>query len=164
MDKLAWFNGQHLRAMPPEAVAERASGAVAARHGDVPRQRLVQAARLLHERLTLAADLADADYLFGEVTDYDEKGVKKRWKDDSARLVALYADRAEALDAWTEESTEQAMRDLAAAEAVGFGRIIHPVRLATTGTTVGAGMFETLVLIGQEATVARLRRAAEALG
>ena len=124
----------------------------------------MEAARLLHERLASARDLADADYLFAEPETYDPAGLKKRWKDDSARLVALYADRLAADDAFTEASTEAAMRALAESENVGFGRIVHPVRLAVTGTPVGAGMFETLVAVGREATVRRLRRAAEELG
>ncbi|MEM6286197.1 MAG: glutamate--tRNA ligase [Bacteroidota bacterium] len=164
MDKLLWFNGQHLRSLTPDEVARRARPAVEATHGPVSEDRLGAAAALLHERIDKAADLADAGYLFGDVTAYDEAGVKKRWKDDSARLVAAYADRVEALDVFDEASTEAAMRDLAEAEGVGFGRIIHPVRLGATGTTVGAGMFETLVVIGQDETVARLRRAAEVLG
>ena len=164
MDKLEWFNGQHLRALSPEAIADRARPYVEARVGAVDRQRLVAAAALMRERLTLAKDLADAAYLFEDPTEYDASGVKKRWKEDSADLCRLYADRVEALDAFTEETTEAAMRDLAEAEGAGFGRVIHPVRLATTGTSAGAGMFETLVLIGQEATVRRLRRAADVLG
>ncbi|MEL6616596.1 MAG: glutamate--tRNA ligase, partial [Bacteroidota bacterium] len=142
MDKLEWFNGQHLRALSPEAIAERAAPAVEAELGPVDRQRLVEAAGLLRERLTFAKDLVDARYLFEAPTEYQASGVKKRWKDDSAHLCRLYADRVEALDAFTEESTEAAMRSLAEDQEVGFGRIIHPVRLATTGTTVGAGMFE----------------------
>ena len=164
MDKLDWFNGQHLRALPVEELARRARPAVEARFGDVPQARIEEAAALLRERLTKVRDLADADYLFAEPQAFDPAGVKKRWKDDSAALVRAYADRVEALDAFDEASTEAAMRKLAEAEGVGFGRIIHPVRLATTGTTAGAGMFETLVAIGQGATVRRLRRAADELG
>ena len=164
MDKLEWFNGQHLRALSAPEIAERARPAVEAKHGPVSDDRLGAAAALLHERIDKAADLAEAGYLFGDVTDYDEAGVKKRWKEDSAHLVAAYADRVEALDTFDEATTEAAMRDLAEAEEVGFGRIIHAVRLGATGTTVGAGMFETLVVIGQAETVARLRRAAEVLG
>lgn len=164
MDKLLWFNGQHLRALPPEAIAERARPAVEARYGAVEEARLVAAAGLLRERLAKASDLAEADYLFVGVEAYDEAGVKKRWADDSARLVAAYADRVEALESFDEGTTEAAMRDLAEAEGAGFGRIVHPVRLAVTGTTVGAGMFETLAVIGQTETVRRLRRAAEVLG
>lgn len=164
MDKLQWFNGQHLRAMEPAEIAARGRQSVVEAHGEVDAERLEAVTALIRERLTLARDLADAGYFFEDPTEYDPKGLKKRWKDDSARLVSLYADRAEALDEWTEASTEAAMRDLAEAEEAGFGRVIHPVRLAVTGTSAGAGMFETLVLVGQEATVRRLRRAAEALG
>ncbi|NNF57975.1 MAG: glutamate--tRNA ligase [Rhodothermaceae bacterium] len=164
LDKLAWFNGQHLRALPIEEIVKRARPAVEARVGTVSDERLTEAVDLLRERLTFAHDLADATYLFADPAAYDEGGVKKRWKDDSADLVRLYADRLEADEAFTVESTEAVMRDLAESQGVGFGRIIHPVRLAATGTPVGAGMFETLVTIGREATVRRLRRAAEVLG
>jgi len=163
LDKLTWFNGQVLRELAPEAIAERAKAVVEAKHGPVDASSIVTAAELLRERIEKASDLADADYLFGDVTVYDETGLKKRWKDDSPHLVAAYADRLEADGEFTEASTEAVMRQLVEDEEVGFGRIIHPVRLATTGVTVGAGMFETLVAIGREATIARLRRAATEL-
>ncbi|MEM0963121.1 MAG: glutamate--tRNA ligase [Bacteroidota bacterium] len=160
LDKLAWFNGQHLRQLADAEIARRARPAVEAAVGPVDDDRLAEAAGLLRERLTKASDLAEAAYLFQAPETYDETGLKKRWKDDSAHLVAAYADRLEADDAFTEESTEAAMRQLAEDEGVGFGRIIHPVRLAATGTPAGAGMFETLVVIGRVETIVRLRRAA----
>ena len=162
--KLEWFNAQHLRALPTAEIAQRAAPAVRDAHGDVPTARIEEAVGLLRERLTFAHDLADAGYLFGDVTEYDEKAVKKRWKDDSADLVRAYAERLEALDAFDLETTEAAMRDQAEADGVGFGRIVHPVRLAVTGVSAGAGMFDTLVAIGQADSVARLRRAADTLG
>ena len=161
MDKLEWFNGQHLRGLAPDEIARRARPHVDAA---VPDDRLAVAADLLRERIGRASDLADAGYLYHDPTDYDPMGVQKRWKEDSAALVRAYADRVEALEAFDLETTEGAMRDLAEAEGVGFGRIVHPVRLAVTGTTVGAGMFETMVAVGQAACVARLRRAADVLG
>jgi glutamyl-tRNA synthetase len=164
LDKLAWMNGQWLRALPPATLAERARAAVEARVGPVETEKLVAAAGLLRERLTFARDLAEATYLFRDPEQYEEAGVRKRWKPESARLVRLYADRLEAEEAFTEASTEAAMRALAEAEGVGFGQVVHPVRLATTGVTAGAGMFETLVEIGREAAIRRLRRAAERLG
>ena len=164
LEKLAWLNGQVLRDLPTPEIARRARPAVEARVGEVSEERLAEAVDLLRERLQFAHDLADATYLFEDPETYDEGGLKKRWKDDSARLVSLYADRLESADAFTEESTEAAMRGLAEDEGVGFGRVIHPVRLAATGTPVGAGMFETLVAIGRDATIRRLRRAAEVLG
>ncbi len=161
MDKLEWFNGQHLRALSPADLAQRARQSVP---DSVPDERLAVAADLLRERITRASDLAQATYVWQDPETYEEAGVKKRWKDDSAGLVAAYADRVEALEAFDLETTEAAMRELAEAEGAGFGRIVHPVRLAVTGTTVGAGMFETMIAVGQDACVRRLRRAADVLG
>jgi glutamyl-tRNA synthetase len=164
LDKLNWLNGQVLRDLPAEEIAARAREAVEAKLGPVDPARLVEAAALLRERLPFARDLAEATYLFRDPDTYDEGGIKKRWKPESARLVARYADRLEAAPDFTEASTEAAMRTLAEEEGVGFGQLIHPVRLATTGTTAGAGMFETLAVLGREAAIRRLRRAAEVLG
>ena len=164
MDKLEWFNGQHLRRLSAEQIAERARPAVQAAVGPVDDAALVEAAGLMRERLTRASDLAEATYLFQDPQSFDEAGLKKRWKDDSAALVAAYADRLEADADFSVESTEAVMRQLAEDEGAGFGRIVPPVRLAATGTSVGAGLFETLVVIGKEATVRRLRHAASVLG
>ena len=164
MDKLEWFNGQHLRRLSAEQIAERARPAVQAAVGPVDDAALVEAAGLMRERLTRASDLAEAAYLFQDPQSFDEAGLKKRWKDDSAALVAAYADRLEADADFSVESTEAVMRQLAEDEGAGFSRIVHPVRLAATGTSVGAGLFETLVVIGKEATVRRLRHAASVLG
>lgn len=164
IDKLQWYNGQYVRALAPAEIAERARPAVEERVGPVEDEKLEAAAALMRERLTFAHDLAEHAYFFQDPTDYEPAGVKKRWKDDSAVLVRAYADRLDTSPEFTEESTEAIMRQLAEDQGAGFGRIIHPVRLATTGTTAGAGMFETLVLIGRDATIRRLRRAADVLG
>ena len=164
LDKLNWMNGQWLRALPAELLAERARPAVEARVGPVEDARLVGAAALLRERLDFAHDLANAAYLFQDPETYDESGVKKRWKPESARLVRLYADRLEVAPAFDAATAEAALRALAEAEGVGAGQLIHPVRLAVTGVTAGAGLFETLVVLGCEAVVRRLRRAADRLG
>lgn len=163
IDKLNWYNGQFVRQLSAEEIASRARKAVEAEAGPVEDAQFLAVAELMRERLTFAHDLADAAYFFKDPESYDETGIKKRWKEDSAELVGLYADMLEADEAFTEESTEAAMRDLAETQGAGFGRIIHPVRLATTGTTAGAGMFETLVLIGKEACIRRLMKAAEVL-
>ena len=73
-------------------------------------------------------------------------------------------DALEVDDAFTVESIEATTRALAEEQGAGFGRIIHPARLAATGTTAGVGMVETLISIGRDETIQRLRRAAVTLG
>lgn len=164
LDKLRWYNQQHLRRLPPEVLAARARQAVEAAHGPVDPAYLRAVAALMQERLEFAADLAALDYLFEDPGAYDEAGVQKRWKPQSARLAAAYADALEALPDFGAEQAEAALRALAEAEGVGAGQLIHPARLALTGVTVGPGLFELMALLGRAACVRRLRAAAERLG
>ena len=164
LDKLRWYNEQHLRRLSPDALAERAWPYLDARgyHPDGPYLREVAA--LMRERISFAGDLAaECAYFFEDPTSYDEKGVKKRWKDDSPDLLAAYASRLDALDPFTAETTEEALRELADAREVGAGRLIHPVRLAVSGVTSGPGLFELLAVLGRDVCVRRIRRAVEAL-
>ena len=164
IDKLNWLNAQVLREKSAAEIAERARPAVEAAHGPVDAARLEAGADLLRERIAFARDLADAAYLFHDPEAYDETGVDKRWKPDSARLMRAYAERLEAQPDFTAEAAEADLRALADAEAVGFGTVVHPARLAVTGVTAGAGLFETMDVLGRDACVRRLHAAAEALG
>lgn len=162
--KLHAMNAAAVRSRTPEQIAAAAREAVESRVGPVDEATLVAGAALLRERLTFARDLAEATYLFVDPDTYDETGVRKRWKSDSARLVRAYADRLAALGFFDAASAEAALRDLAEAEGIGAGPIVHPVRLAVTGVTAGAGLFETLEVIGRDASLRRLALAAERLG
>ena len=74
--------------------------------------------------------------------------------DGSVQLVAYITVADDASAAAAQGALAASFRDEASAAVV----------LAATGVTFGAGMFETLVLIGREATIRRLRRAADELG
>jgi glutamyl-tRNA synthetase len=165
LDKLRWYNGQYIRRKPPEELAEEARMHVEAAGFRADAWLLEQAAVLMQERIDFVHEIATkGDFFFRDPDTFEEAGVKKRWKDDSGALVLGYADRLEALDEFTPETTEQALRDLAEAEGAGAGRIIHPTRLAVSGVSAGPSLFDMLVALGRETTVRRLRRAASQLG
>lgn len=165
MDKLNWYNQQYVMRLDSGELAGRAKPALKERGIEPPDDYLRSVAALMQERLAFASDLGtDAEYFFSDPEGYDPKGVEKRWKADSSELVRAYADRLSSLDAFTADSTEGALRNLAEERGVGAGRIIHSVRLAVSGVTFGPGLFEMLELLGKETVVRRLRRAAETLG
>ncbi|PIQ63193.1 MAG: glutamate--tRNA ligase [Bacteroidetes bacterium CG12_big_fil_rev_8_21_14_0_65_60_17] len=164
MDKLAWFNGQHIRMRSPEEIAKSQMEALKKAYGDVDEERAVQAARLMHERMAIASDLVGFEYLFKAPSDWDEAGVRKRWKDDSARLVQTYRDALMDVQEWTAEQLEETLRRVTGQHDVGAGRLIHPVRLAVSGVSHGPGLFDLLVYLGRDAVCERLERAVNALG
>ena len=89
--------------------------------------------------------------------DYEPDGWKKHVKPDTARHLEALAAGLEALDDCTVAATEAALRRTAENEQVAAGKLIHPMRLALTGVTVGAPLFDVVELLGKPATLRRLR-------
>jgi glutamyl-tRNA synthetase len=87
-------------------------------------------------------------------SDYEPDGLKKHVKPDTARQLERLAGRFAEIADWTAASTEAALRETAEAENVAAGKLIHPLRLALTGLTVGAPLFDVVELLGKE-TVSR---------
>ena len=164
LQKLQWLNAQHLRRLGEAAVAGRVTAQVAAAFGVVDPDYLGQVIRVVGDRMVMRKDLVTRfAYFFEDPSEYDARGVKKRWKADSPTLVEAYADQLAQLDSFEAETLETELRSLASSHEVGAGRIIHPVRLAVSGTTAGPSLFAMLSVLGQERCVRRLRRAAKAL-
>ncbi len=165
LDKLRWYNATHLRRLTAPELALRVRPAVDAAGFEATEPYLIQVCTLLHDRLTMADEVvADHAYFFRDPETYEEAGVKKRWKDDSVLLVRDYAGAIEKLDGFDEAAAEQVLREITEAREAGAGRLIHPARLAVSGKSTGPGLFEMMALLGQEACVRRLRRAADTLG
>ncbi|MFQ5569025.1 MAG: glutamate--tRNA ligase [Rhodothermales bacterium] len=165
LDKLRWYNQQHLRRLSLDELLARAHPFLEARGYDAGGAYLKQVAGLLHERISFVEELATTgSYFFEDPADYDEKGVKKRWKDDSAALLSAYAHQLEQTSSFDEETAELALRTLAEEREVGAGRIIHPTRLAVSGTSAGPSLFAMMEALGRETCVRRLRKAVDVLG
>jgi len=73
--------------------------------------------------------------------------------------MTVLADRYEALTDFTHDSTEKALAELAVERNVGKGKIIHPTRLAVSGSSRGPGLYEMLVTLGKPIVIERLRKA-----
>jgi glutamyl-tRNA synthetase len=76
-----------------------------------------------------------------------------------AHWLPLLAQRLAALDEFTPEPLEQAIRDLAMELDVKTGLLTNGVRVVVTGQAAGPGLFEILTAVGKERTVLRLQEA-----
>ncbi|WP_127753072.1 glutamate--tRNA ligase [Devosia sp. 1566] len=75
---------------------------------------------------------------------------------DSRAVLADMASTLEGLDDWSVPAIDAAMRALAETKGLKLGKLAQPLRAALTGRTVSPGIFEVMVLIGREETMARL--------
>lgn len=167
VQKLQWMNGEYIRAMNIERLAERVlpelqkAGLVGEAADESQKAYVRSVTRLIQERIKLITDAPSlAAIFFGETCEYDQKAVEKWLAKPGARgLLDSVAAKLETLPTWTAESIEEAVR--AGGAELGFegGRVIHPVRTAVTGRTVGPGLFESMEVLGRERCLLRLRQA-----
>src|SRR3546814_5401075 len=77
-------------------------------------------------------------------------------RDAPAGLIADVTARLRGLNDWTGESVEAAVRETADAAGLGLGKLAQPLRAALTGRSVSPGIFDVLLLLGRDASLARL--------
>lgn len=167
--KLIWMNSQYLSRLPVEHLFEEVRPWLEAAglwsSNQVPDQQLFHQLDLARERAHTLPELVEAmRYFLSDDYPFDEKGVRKVLAHPGvAERLEQCADRIETLDAFTADKIEQSYRQLAEELGLPARDLIHPTRVAVTGTTVGPSLFHLLEALGREPTVTRLRRVAQQL-
>ena len=165
--KLEWMNSQYIIQLPPEELERRVADELfveppGSETSPEWRRKLLDVLKIRARTLTGIVQLARA-YLRDEV-EYDQASVQKHWKNTAETMERLQKVRARLTAAdWNEEALEQAIRSVAEASGVGAGKIIHPLRVAVTGTGASPGMFDVLVLLGRERSLKRIDAALDML-
>jgi glutamyl-tRNA synthetase len=116
------------------------------------------------DRVKIAGDIVEyADFFLApERLPYDEKAFDKSLrKPGAAGLLAGYRDRLKAAEAFDAASLEALIHAFIAEQGIKIAEIIHPVRVAVTGKSVGFGLFDTLAILGKPQSLARIDRALE---
>ena len=97
-----------------------------------------------------------ATFLFKRVPlDLDERAAALL-EGDAPKLLALVHAALSALPEWNEQATEQAVREVSEAAGVKLGQVAQPLRAALTGRATSPGIFDVLVLLGREESLARV--------
>jgi glutamyl-tRNA synthetase len=77
----------------------------------------------------------------------------------AAALLTDYAGRIERIEPFEPAALEADAKAFVAERGIKMGRLVQPLRFAVTGRTVGLGLYDALVLVGREGSLARIRRA-----
>lgn len=162
--KLKHINFLHLREMPAETLSERLNPFFEQAGIEKPDEEKMRAIiEVMRERASVYPEYVEGcPYFYQAPTEYDEKSVKKRWKDDSPKLLRDYQARLKEC-AWDVETLEAELKAVTEAAECGAGRLIHPVRLAVSGVGGGPGLYDLLLLVGRDECISRIERAIEQL-
>ena len=162
LKKLDSFNGDWARLLDPEDFIERATPWVADIDGFDP-ERFSRIAPLVQERVKTLADVPEhVDWLFLSEPPTDPDSWAKAMNGPAAEVLdATIADYEDA--DWEADVLHETLRSIGEGLDLKLGKAQAPVRVAVTGRTVGPPLFESLVLLGREETLRRMRTARDAL-
>ncbi len=112
---------------------------------------------LFRERIKFIEELPEmANYMFAEPRIFDEKYKAKHWNDDTEGLLREFSEFIAAIDDFTHDTLYPQVSEWIEAKGMKLKNIIHIVRLSITGKSSGAGMFETMELLGKERCINRI--------
>lgn len=155
--KLEWMNGLYLTEQPAELLATICAPLFRERgwECDVPYMHAVLG--LLQSRSKRLTDLVEtAMYFFVDPSTYEEKAARKHFTPESIGLLLSLKVLLQAQDDFLASPLEALFRTHAEQQEVSVSQLIHPVRLAVSGVSVGPGLFELLTVLGKETVIRRL--------
>ena len=162
-DKLGWLNQHYLRQGDPERLGvllteqlER-MGIDASGGGASPSQ-LVAVQR---DRARTIAEMAEKSrFAFEDYGDFDERAAKKHLRPVALEPLEAVRARLEAVSDWEPAPLHAAVSECAEALSLNLGKVAQPLRVALTGTAASPSIELTLQMVGRDASLSRIDRAA----
>jgi glutamyl-tRNA synthetase len=150
--KLDWMNGVYLRAMPPDEYADTLVAYLREQGYDWDEQLIRAAAPLVQEKIQRLGEFPEfAGFFFHDV---------QADVDGDRQVVAAARDALAELEPFTAESIEAALRGVLDELGLKPRQGFQPIRIAVTGSKISPGLFESIELLGRDATLRRLSAAA----
>jgi glutamyl-tRNA synthetase len=162
-DKLHWLNGEYARELAGEkfyqlAVARLKSSGIEPEN--FPEQYVRAAMQTCKGKINTFDELpAYCGFYFMDSFGYDSQSAAKHFTPENNTRLKAVRDSLSSLEKFDAEQIETALRATAASLGVKLGAIVHPIRLAATGTNVGPSLFHLLEVLGKEKVLARIDRA-----
>ncbi len=162
IQKLRWLNGEYIMKKTTEELLPLIKDQLLTAGFDmsgVTDDYISKLVDLYKIRIKTLRELGDlADWFFKDDFTMDEEGKRKYLdKEENKDNIRIFADRLDGLEDFSHENIEKICRDIAEERELKAADIIHPTRLAISGKTRGAGLFEVMELLGKEKVIKRMR-------
>lgn len=163
LKKLDWINNQYLKLADPQKLTDEIIPLLAEKkyieQENFDRNYIISLVKLFQGRLRTRNDFVDwADFFFVKDIQIDPDLKERFFTKDFSREFSLFAERLDALAEFNIETIEACFRQLVSELGVEAKVLIHPIRVALTGKTIGPGLFEVIYYLGKERVRERLSK------
>jgi glutamyl-tRNA synthetase len=162
-DKLHWLNGEYARELGDEkfyelAVARLKSSGV--KVDDYPEEYVRAALQTCKGKINTFDELpAYCGFYFTDDFDYDPQSAAKHFIPENKPRLKAVRDALSSLEKFDAAAIEAALKSAAAKLGIKLGAVVHPTRLAATGSNVGPSLYHLLEVLGKEKVLERINRA-----
>ena len=175
VDKLKHMNGEYIRALSVDEFIEAAQPWLTGPEAPWPPENFnvrifAEMAPVVQERVALLSEVpAMVDFFFVDEPAIDSDSWAKAFADQVApaileAAIAVYEGLAAGEGAgWTADALHQATQSVGEQFGRKLGKAQAPIRVAVTGSRVGPPLFESLVVLGPDRVLARMKAALERL-
>ena len=172
-EKGKWFNHQYLQLRSDEELAEmfmpvlekhlRDAGIPESRYPE--KETIATVIGLTKDRVNFVPELWEqTNFFFVAPTEYDEKSLKKRWKEESPRHMTELLALLDAQQDWSAEALDALVMPWIEAHEYGVGIVMNAFRICLVGAARGPHIWAITDVLGKEETLARVKKALEILG
>ena len=159
-----WFNHEYILRKSNEEISKLFAPIVAGNGIDESMERITKVVSMMKDRVSFVKELWPlCSFFFIPPTEYDEKTVRKRWKENSAQVMGELAEVLEGIDDFSLENQDHIVMAWVESKGYKLGDVMNAFRLTLVGEGKGPGMFDISAFLGKEETLRRLRRAIEVL-
>ena len=169
-DKTKWYNHQYLQKQDEGGLVDQyknelskvaASKKLLFNPDD---DRVKKIVPLIKERATFVSDFWKlSDYFFIAPERYDEKAVRKQWKEDTPQLMNDLINVLEGIEEFSSENIEAQVKEWINQKKLSFGQVMPPLRLIVVGAMKGPHIFDILWIIGKAESISRIKKALDKL-
>ena len=159
-EKAKWFNHQYMQLQNIEELSISFNEILLEKGIIKTIDYVTKVVELVRERATFMSELWDQSWFFFEAPEsFNEKIVKKRWKENSPEILNQLSSEIRKIDDFTSTMIEEKVKQLVEQKELGFGALMNIFRLCLVGSAMGPHLFDIAELIGKQETLDRIEKA-----
>ncbi|MGB6093212.1 MAG: glutamate--tRNA ligase [Moheibacter sp.] len=156
-EKTIWFNHQYIQKMNDLDILTIYREMLEEKNVKSNDEFNLKVIELLKERANFISDIyTQGEFFYHSPENYDEKAVKKAWKDDTSIILTEFSNELTNLPKFNHQQIHKAAEEFAEKKSIGFGRLMMPLRLALVGGLHGPEVPVIMEMIGKDESLRRL--------
>jgi glutamyl-tRNA synthetase len=164
-EKARWFNKYYFQKKTDDELKSLFKPVLEEKNINAADDKIKRVIATIKERCEFVSDLwKEGSFFFVAPESYDEKAVKKQWKEDTADKLKAINDLYSNITEWEAPAIKEQFSNFMNLKGWGFGSVMNPLRLCLVGANKGPDLFVICDLLGKDETINRIEKGIERIG